>query len=179
MTPSVNLSANHFELFGLPPRFALAGDAIDHSYRDMQAQVHPDRFANASDAERRVSMQWATRVNEAYQTLKSPLRRATYLLQLHGIELGVETNTAMPADFLMAQMEWREAIEEAEEAQDIDALEKLLLQSRAEMRRHYEELERQIDIERDFAAAGANVRKLMFLEKLKSEIGDAIVEIEE
>jgi molecular chaperone HscB len=145
----------------------------------MQVQVHPDHFANASDAERRVSMQWATRVNEAYQTLKSPLRRATYLLQLHGIELGVETNTAMPADFLMAQMEWREAIEEAEEAQDIDALEKLLLQSRVEMRRHYEELERQIDTERDFAAAGANVRKLMFLEKLKSEIGEAIVEIEE
>src|SRR5262245_51519082 len=63
MNPSPNLSANHFELFGLPAQFALAGDAIDHSYRDMQARVHPDRFASASDAERRLSMQWATRVN--------------------------------------------------------------------------------------------------------------------
>lgn len=177
MNPS-NLSANHFELFGLPAQFALAGDVIDHSYRDMQSQVHPDRFANGSDAERRVSMQWATRVNEAYQTLKSPLRRATYLLELKGIDLGVENNTAMPADFLVTQMEWREAIEEAEAARDVDALEKLLLQSRGEMRRHYEELERQIDGAGDYAAAGANVRKLMFLEKLQSEIGEAIADIE-
>src|SRR5258705_7356716 len=108
---TVNLNQNHFELFGLPARFGIDAAALEARYHELQREVHPDRFAAAPEAERRVSMQLATRVNEAYQTLKSPLRRAVYILQLRGVDPKFETNTAMPAEFLMEQMGWRERIE--------------------------------------------------------------------
>ena len=88
---------NHFDLFQLPQRFAIDRKALDAAYHDVQNQVHPDKFVNATDAEKRVAMQWATRANEAYLTLKSPLKRATYLCELHGIDLQTESNTAMPS----------------------------------------------------------------------------------
>src|SRR2546427_1707938 len=103
------LTSNHFELFGLEPVFALNADSLDSAYRDIQAKVHPDRFAHAGDAERRASLQWTTRVNEAYRTLKDPLQRARHLLELRGVDVAFETNTAMPADFLVQQMALRES----------------------------------------------------------------------
>src|SRR5258708_40255863 len=112
---TVNLNQNHFELFGLPARFAVDAAALEARYHELQREVHPDRFAAASEAKRRVSMQLATRVNEAYQTLKSPLRRAVYILQLRGVDPKVETNTAMPSEFLMEQMSWRDRIEAGSE----------------------------------------------------------------
>src|SRR5687767_2342346 len=116
---------NHFELFHLPQRFAVDPAALDAAYREVQNRVHPDKFTTATDTEKRVAMQWATRANEAYQTLKSPFRRAAYLCELNGIDLQTESNTAMPADFLMQQMEWREALEEARAENDLSALEAL------------------------------------------------------
>ncbi|MDB5918051.1 MAG: Fe-S protein assembly co-chaperone HscB, partial [Massilia sp.] len=113
---------NHFDLFQLPARFTIDVKALDAAYRDVQGQVHPDRFINATDAEKRVAMQWATRANEAYQTLKNPQKRARYLCELNGVDLQTESNTAMPMDFLMQQMEWREALGEARAAKDVDAL---------------------------------------------------------
>src|SRR5690349_23456145 len=107
----MNPTQNHFELFGLPPQFAVDAAALQTRYRELQREVHPDRFARASQAEQRVSMQLATRVNEAYQTLKSPIARAGYLLELQGIDPEFETNTAMPAEFLAEQMEQRERLE--------------------------------------------------------------------
>src|SRR5512135_2518203 len=107
-----------FSLFTLPARFQIDSTALEQSYRALQAQVHPDKFAHLSEAERRLSMQWATRVNEGYQTLRNPLNRARYLLSLHGIDTQEDSNTAMPAEFLMQQMEWREALEETREARD-------------------------------------------------------------
>lgn len=175
---ALDLSRNYFELFGLPVRFDVPQARVDAAYRDIQSQVHPDRFAHASEAERRVSMQWATRVNEAYQTLKSPLKRATYLLELRGMDIGAESNTAMPAGFLMEQMEWREAVEEAQAGRDIDELDALLRRLRSEMRAHYAALGREIDESGDYDAATQTARKLMFLEKLQSEIGDALAELE-
>ncbi|MFA9216411.1 MAG: Fe-S protein assembly co-chaperone HscB, partial [Sphingomonadaceae bacterium] len=110
---------NHFELFQLPQRFALDTSALDVAYRDVQGRVHPDKFVNATDAEKRVAMQWATRANEAYQTLKNPQKRAQYLCELHGVDLQTESNTAMPMAFLMQQMEWREALGEARAHKDL------------------------------------------------------------
>ena len=176
---ALDLSRNHFELFGLPARFDVPQARIDGAYREIQAQVHPDRFAHAGEAERRVSMQWAARVNEAYQTLKSPLKRAVYLLELQGMDVGAERNTAMPAEFLMEQMEWREAVEEAEASRSVDALEALHARLRGEMRAQYAELGRLIDEVRDFEAATGLVRKLMLMEKLQSEIGDALAALED
>src|SRR4026208_2627969 len=116
------LTSNHFELFGLVPAFALDVARLDAAYRDIQAKVHPDRFAHAGDAERRASMQMTTRVNEAYRTLKSPVQRAKYLLELNGVDVAFETNTAMPREFLVQQMEIREKLEEA---RDVAALQLL------------------------------------------------------
>src|SRR5687768_4980860 len=102
---------NHFELFGLAPAFALEGETLERSYREIQSKIHPDRFAHAGDAERRASLQWTTRVNEAYRTLKDPVQRARHLLELHGVDVAFETNTAMPSEFLMQQMDMRRALE--------------------------------------------------------------------
>jgi len=173
---SVNFNQNHFELFGLPARFAVDAAALEARYHELQREVHPDRFAAAPDAERRVSMQLATRVNEAYQTLKSPLRRAVYILQLRGVDPEFETNTAMPPEFLMEQLSWRERIEAGSEAPQA------LLQLRAGLREEsgkiYEILHGQLDEGRDDQAASETARMLMFYEKLDDEIDDRLAELE-
>src|SRR5688572_32425488 len=124
---------NHFDLFGLSPIYSIEGEALERSYRKIQARVHPDRFAHAGDAERRASLQWTTRVNEAYRALKDPVQRAKHLLELHGVDVAFETDTAMPADFLMQQMELRETLEEAKSPDALDTLRQTLLQQRAHM----------------------------------------------
>ncbi len=162
-----------FHLFGLPASYRLDNVLLDQRYHALQVQVHPDKFSHLSEAERRVSMQWATRVNEAYQTLSNPIKRARYLLSLHGVDIQEETNTAMPADFLVNQMEWREAILEAGEARDISALDKLELRLQHEMHVLQEQFADKIDIECDYAAATESVRKLKFMEKVAEEIASA------
>jgi molecular chaperone HscB len=161
---------NHFELFGLIPAYALDLAHLDSAYRDIQSKVHPDRYANAGDAERRASMQMTTQVNEAYRTLKSPVRRAQYLLELNGVDVGFETNTAMPRDFLMQQMELREKLEAAKNGADLDFIARDLAVERREIENQIEE---RIDGKRDFAAATDLVRKLMFLERFSEEIAAA------
>jgi molecular chaperone HscB len=168
-------SSNHFELFGIPQAYGLDAGALERAYREIQSRVHPDRFANAGDAERRASLQWTTRVNEAFQTLKSPVKRASHLLALHGIDVAFETNTAMPADFLMQQMELREALDQAKDAKALDDLRELMSEQKALLERQVGEA---IDQRKDYAGAAGLVRKLMFLEKLGSEIDAAYEAIE-
>jgi molecular chaperone HscB len=172
----MNLNQNHFELFGLPARFAVDAAALEASYHKLQREVHPDRFAAAPDAERRVSMQLATRVNEAYQTLKSPLKRAVYILQLRGVDPKFETNTAMPPEFLMEQMSWRERIEDGSEKPE--ALLQLQAGLRDESRKIYATLRVQLDEGRDDEGASQTARILMFYEKLDEEIDDKLAELE-
>jgi molecular chaperone HscB len=176
---NLDINQNHFKLFGLTEGFALHQDELDRVYRRLQAEVHPDRFTHASENERRMSMQWAMHVNEAYQTLKKPLKRAGYLLSLHGIDPKIETNTSMPHDFLAAQMEWREAIEEANEAHDGAALDRIEARLKAEMGKLYREAETELDDRHDYAAAATTFRKLMFLEKLGEEVHYAITELDD
>src|SRR6266581_91208 len=172
----MNLNQNHFELFGLPARFAVDAAALESRYHELQREVHPDRFAAAPDAERRVSMQLATRVNEAYQTLKSPLKRAVYILKLRGVDPEFETNTAMPSEFLMEQISWRERIEAGSE--EPEALLRLQAGLRGESRKIYETLHGQLDERRDDEAASQTARMLMFYEKLDEQIGDKLAELE-
>ncbi len=175
----MDFRADHFALFGLSRSFRLDLSDLDSRYRDIQAQVHPDRFANAGDAERRMSMQWATHANEAYQTLKKPLERAKYLLHLTGHDIQAESNTAMPTDFLMEQMEWREAVMDARNGGDHHELEHLHNRLRADIKLRYEELGELLDGNGDYALATDRVRQLMFLEKLLYEIDDALASLEE
>ncbi len=173
-----NMHQNHFELFQLPATFAVDLAQLDQHYRKLQAEVHPDRFAAATPAERLHSIQLATQVNEAYQTLKSPVGRARYLLNLNGVDTQEETNTAMPAAFLMQQMEWREAIEEATDADDIHALDRLLRELRHESGKLEQKLHVTLDEQRDFERAAETVRKLRFLDKVRVEIEQAIEALE-
>lgn len=168
---------NHFDLFQLPQRFAVDTKALEQAYHRVQGQAHPDKFAHASDAEKRVAMQWATRANEAYQTLKSPLRRARYLCELNGVDLQTESNTAMAPGFLMQQMEWRETLDDAKAAKDLDALELLNADLLAEKKAEVARIEALLD-GGDYAQAGQLVRQLMFLDKFGAEIGDAFALIE-
>jgi molecular chaperone HscB len=168
---------NHFELFNLPQQFAVDAGALDSAYRDVQGRVHPDKFVNATDAEKRVAMQWATRANEAYQTLKNPQKRAQYMCELNGVDLQTESNTAMPMAFLMQQMEWREELGDARASKDGDALEALDQQLRNERKARLAEIGQQIDTG-DFHAAAQGVRALMFLEKFGEEVRFAFEAIE-
>jgi len=175
----MDLRADHFALFGLNRGFRLDLSDLDSRYRDIQAQVHPDRFAHAGDADRRISMQWATHANEAYQTLKKPLERAKYLLHLAGHDIQAENNTAMPAEFLMEQMEWREAVMDARNGGDHHELEHLHNRLRSDINSRYEEIGKLIDDAADYTQATDRVRRLMFLEKLLHEIDDALASLEE
>jgi molecular chaperone HscB len=174
----IDFSQNHFHLFGLEPGFEIDLGRVEQAYRDIQAQVHPDKFSHATDAEKRLSMQWATHVNEAYQTLKQPIARARYLLSLQGVETQEETNTAMPADFLMEQMEWREAIGEAKDTRDVGELDHLMGKLRKEIHHLEQHLAKQIDAEHDFPAAAETVRKMRFFERLKEDINSALEALE-
>ncbi|MDR1163563.1 MAG: Fe-S protein assembly co-chaperone HscB [Candidatus Accumulibacter sp.] len=174
----MDFNVDHFALFGLPKKFRTDPDLLDKRYREMQVLAHPDRYAGAGDAEKRVSMQWATRVNEAYQTLKNPLRRAAYLMLLAGKKLDVESNTAMPTEFLIEQMEWREAVAEARRACANTELEQFYHRVKQQMKCRYERLASLLDDKADTALAEDEVLRLMFLDKLVSEIDDALVALE-
>jgi molecular chaperone HscB len=169
---------SHFDLFGLQPAFAVDRERLESAYREIQSRVHPDRFAQAGDAERRASLQWTTRVNEAYRTLRNPVSRASHILALNGVDVAFETNTAMPAQFLMEQMELREALEEATQSKDTTALEGLQKRIDADRRDIEQRLGARIDGERDYAGAADLVRELKFLEKLEAEIDAAYEMIE-
>ncbi|HEU4852738.1 MAG TPA: Fe-S protein assembly co-chaperone HscB [Telluria sp.] len=164
---------NHFDLFNLPRRFDVDAAALDAAYRDVQGRVHPDRFVNATDAEKRVAMQWATRANEAYQTLKNPQKRAAYLCELNGVPLDMESNTSMPVEFLMQQMEWREALDDARADNDVAALEALDHKVRLDSKERLLAVGKHLDAE-EYVLAAQGVRALSFIEKFGEEVRSAL-----
>ena len=151
----MNFDSDDFELFGLPRRFEQDRATVDARWHALQAEVHPDRFASEGSAAQRVALQWAVRVNEAHQRLKDPLKRAAYLCELNGAPVQAEVNTAMPAGFLVQQLEWREAL-----ADDVAQTE----------RRAFAQLQRSLDVDRDFPAAAQQVRALMFIGRFASDV---------
>lgn len=169
---------DYFQLLGLPRKQALDADELERLYRDVQANVHPDKHAHRGDADRRLAMQWATKVNEAYLTLKNPLARARYLLQLAGHDVQLESNTAMPAEFLVEQMELREEVAEARAAGDVDGLDRMHRAMKTEMAGQQAALQAALDAAHDLRRAGEIVRQLMFQEKLLQEIDDALAAVD-
>ncbi len=164
---SMLLDSDDFELFGLPRRFALEPRDLDARRRALQAQVHPDRFAAGGAAAQRAAMQRAVRVNEGYQRLKDPLRRAGYLCELNGVPIAAEDNTAMAPEFLMQQMAWREALDEADRRESIEAIAADLDMHR---RQAFGDLATALDVVCDFHAAAQQVRALMFVERFADDI---------
>ncbi|NTV11264.1 MAG: Fe-S protein assembly co-chaperone HscB [Zoogloea sp.] len=170
----LDLKQDYFALFGLEPAFAVDLDRLEQAYREIQGRVHPDRFAHLPDAEKRLSMQWSAHANQGFRTLKNPLLRGHYLLQMNGVDPAFETNTAMSPAFLMDQMEWREALADARTARDVDELESLAKRLRGSSAAMLAQLGDELDARRDFQAAADTVRRLKFLEKLQEEINDAL-----
>jgi len=171
----VNLQSDDFELFGLERRFAQDRAELDARWKDLQRQAHPDKFTAQGTAAQRVAMQWSVRINEAYQRLKNPLKRAAYLCELHGAPVNAENNTAMPASFLMQQMQWREELDEAQSAKDLDQISQQCRQAERDVLLNIEQL---LDQSHDYAAAVAQVRALMFIERFAADVNDRLDSIE-
>ena len=163
----MNLQSNDFELFGLVPQFSQDRAAMDARWKELQREAHPDKFAAHGAAAQRVAMQWSVRINEAYQRLKDPLKRAAYLCELNAAPVNAENNTAMPGAFLMQQMEWREALDEAVSAKD---LEEISLQVKNSKRDVLQKCERLLDEQHDYQQAVQQVRALMFIERFASDV---------
>jgi molecular chaperone HscB len=167
----MNLSDDDFTLFGLPPRQALDRAALDARRRELQAATHPDRFAAEGAAAQRLAMQWSVRVNEAWQRLKDPLARAAYLCEQRGVPINAENNTAMPREFLLQQMAWREALDEADGAAAVQALDDTVA---AEERTLHARLVTLLDEQADTAAAAALVRALMFVTRFREALAQRL-----
>jgi molecular chaperone HscB len=165
-------SDDYFRFFGLDQQFNIDLPALDQAYLAIQKEVHPDRHARGSDTEQRLAMQMATLANTAFQTLKSPIQRGLYLCQLHGVDARLETNTAMPAAFLMKQMEWRENLEDQED--DLGALETLAEEVDQAKRDTLIEIRQAIDNAKNYERAAELLRGLLFIDKFALELDDAI-----
>ena len=169
MDDAISPAPSDFALFGLPERFGIDRAALDAKWKQLQGAAHPDRFATETAAAQRVAMQWAIRINEAYRRLKDPLARAAYLCALHGADIEAENNTAMPAAFLMQQMEWRD---ELSDAKTLDAVDALSDEVTAARNATLKSLQGQIDdaAAPDWRAVAGTVRGLMFVDKFMSDI---------
>lgn len=167
----MNLQSTDFELFGVPACFEQDRAALDARWKELQREAHPDKFASQGAAAQRVAMQWSVRINEAYQRLKNPMRRAAYLCELNGAPINAENNTAMPTDFLMQQMQWREALDEATTPQDF---EDIASEATDSAREQLLNIARTLDQDQDFQAAAQQVRSLMFIERFASEVNARI-----
>lgn len=174
----IDFSQDYFALFGLPASYRCDPARLDAAYRALQTEVHPDRYAAADEAERRLALQSSARVNEAYRALKDPVARAQYLLSLHGVDIA-ETDTALPLDFLERQLERREAVDDARLSRDAAGLEALLAEVRAEIAALEPALAETLDARQSWEAARASVRELQFLSKLAADIDAAIGGIED
>ncbi len=168
---NLNLQSNDFEIFGLSPRFELDRAALDARWKALQREAHPDRFATADAQAQRQAMQWSVRINEAYQRLKDPLKRAAYLCELHGAPIQAEDNTAMPTSFLMQQMQWREDLDEATRLED---LERMADEVSAARRAMLQDLQTAADVHHDWPVLAQQVRALMFVERFASDVENRI-----
>ena len=171
----MNLQSNDFELFGLAQKFAQDRAAIDARWKELQREAHPDKFAAQGAAAQRLAMQWSVRINEAYQRLKDPLKRAAYLCELHGVPVNAENNTAMPGDFLVQQMHWRESLEEASSPHDIDKISALLSSNKHST---LQKCEHMIDLEHDYQSAVGQVRALMFMTRFEEDVESRLEQLE-
>ena len=174
----IDFSHNHFQLFGLPEQYQVEVPALDAAYRAVQSKVHPDKFAAAGEAEQRLALQSSARVNEAYQTLRDPVRRAQYLLSLHGIDAFSERDTTLAHEFLERQLERREAAGDALAALDASRLEALATEVRVDVGRIEQQLAARLDRDAAWEAARGDVRELRFLSKLAADIDAMQAELE-
>jgi molecular chaperone HscB len=163
----VRLDSTDFEIFDVPATFEQDRARLDARWKALQGKAHPDRFAVEGAAAQRAAMQWAVRINEAYRRLKDPIARATMLCEAHGAPIDAEDNTAMPGAFLLQQMEWREALDEAADGAAVEALADAVA---ARQRAMLAELGDLIDRRRAWPQAAQQVRALMFVTRFAQDV---------
>ena len=171
----MNLQSSDFELFAVPEQFAQDRAVLDTRWTELQCEAHPDKFMAQGAAAQRVAMQWSVRINEAYQRLKDPLKRAAYLCERHGAPVNAENNTAMPPDFLMQQMAWREALDDANSPDDLHEIGSQVSSAKREALQQCEHL---LDVQHDYPQAVAQVRAMMFIDKFANDLQDRIDQME-
>jgi len=178
----LDFSKNYFELFGLPTSFEVDTDALAQHYLELQRVVHPDRYANASERERRLAVQAAGHINEALEVLKQPLARARYLLTLHGVDMDAGSETTSDPMFLMEQMELREALAGArDQADPYGAISTVIGRLREQSDILIAELSAQLSAPspENLDAAKENVRKMQFLAKLRQDAESLEAELDD
>lgn len=164
----------HFELFNLPVSFELDLQDLSQRFRELQRAVHPDRFANASDLEKRMSVEKAALINDAYQILKSPQRRARYMLELQSVSFDDEKDMALDPTFLMEQIELREALAELNQSTDpIASLNKIMADIKSRISVVIQGLREGLEQEQLDEVQKINLKqmihKMQFLNKLQEE----------
>ena len=167
----MKLDDNDFALFDLPERFALDRSDLDARWRRLQASAHPDKFAAEGAAAQRLAMQWSVRINEAYGRLREPLSRAAYLCELRGAPIAANSNTAMPPEFLMQQMAWREALDDAPSDTELAALDMQVRAAEAEL---LAQLTALLDEQAAPALAAERVRAMMFIQRFRADLRERI-----
>lgn len=178
----LDFSKNYFELFGLPVGYIVDSRQLAERYRELQRVVHPDRYANASAAEKRLSVQGAALINEAYQALKDPMLRGRYLLLLNGIDMNAGNETIQDAGFLMEQLELREEMANARNASDPYAVISELM---AGINKRINSLVGQMAVQfetstpEQLEAAREILRKMQFLQKLRHDAESLEGELDE
>jgi len=174
------LTQNHFELFSLPQRYVLERAQLDARYRDMQRSVHPDRYASASDQEKRISMQQTTKINEAYEVLKDPLKRGRYMLELRGHAIEDQQTSHQDPAFLMQQMELRETLAGIREQDDpLQAMDKLAQTVRSQYQALESELAQELDGGAEIEQAVTLVLRMQFLKRLQEEVQELEADLED
>lgn len=173
------LSQNYFELFEIPVSYDVDVNQLQQRYRDLQKAVHPDKYASASSQERRISMQQTSLINQALHTLKHPVERAVYMLQLKGVDFTMDNETTMDAGFLMEQMEMREQLESIREQNDpLAALDRMSAENKSAMMAMADKFKQAYQLD-ELDDAREAVRKLQFLNKAKKEMDDLAASIED
>ena len=169
------MTQNFFTLLNLPEAFIVDLKKLDQHYQAIQKEIHPDRFASLNDEAKMESVKKTAQVNDAYQTLKSSIRRAEYLLHLYGFDINEEKYSAVPQDFLLQQMEWREELEVNNKNKE--ALEKLASEVFIKKNEKIDLLPTCFHEKNNLPDAIKLTRELNFIEKIEQHIDDALIEL--
>ena len=176
---TTDFTQNYFELFGVAPNYDVDIAALRSAQRRLQSIYHPDRHVGADARARRLSVQMASRVNEAFETLCDPVKRSRYLLEINGARIADDSATTSDTAFLMEQIELREALEACRDADDALArydrietdLERRASELAAEFVGHFERGE--------LEAAQHSSRKMQFIQRIQQQLNELRFELED
>lgn len=176
---SLDLSQSYFDLFSQPLSFDVDLTQLHQNQQDLQAKFHPDRFVNASDQEKRLSVQQASWVNEAYQTLANPVKRARYMLEVSGLDMKDESETTSDIEFLMEQIALREQMEDVRDKEDpLEACDNIITNLKIRSADINEEFSQRFEA-KDLDAAKQVSRKMQFIQRILEQVMDLQFQLEE